>query len=179
MARLYKNRIRDKFIVMKKTVIFVLLLSASFASKAQSGWFVGGSAGIGIRNYFTVSAEVRVGYEFTDWFALGSGLGAVVFMGRDDFFAVTGIAEPFARFCVWHNESIYLDLHVLGGIEFTDELRFCQVGVRPSIRFRVSDNVDVAADLIVLGAQYIPESGWRPSLSFSSLNGGVRLAYHF
>lgn len=164
---------------MKKILLFVLLFSAAIASNAQSGWFVGGSAGIGIRNYFSVSAEVKVGYEFTDWFALGSGLGAVIFVGRDDFFAVTGIAEPFARFCVWHNDNIFIDLHVLGGIEFTDELQFCQVGVRPSLRFRVSDNIDMAADLIVLGAQYIPESGWRPSLSFSSLNGGLRLCYHF
>ena len=164
---------------MKKILLFVLLLSASIASKAQSGWFVGGSAGIGFRNYFALSGEVRVGYEFTDWFALGSGLGAVVIWGRDNFFEVTGIAEPFARFCVWHNESIYLDLHVLGGIEFTDELQFCQVGVRPSIRFRVSENVDMAADLIVLGAQYIPNQGWSPSLSFSTMSGGIRLCYHF
>lgn len=164
---------------MKKILLFVLLLSASIASNAQSGWFVGGSAGIGFRNYFTVSGEVRVGYEFTDWFALGSGLGAVIFVGRNDFFAITGIAEPFARFCVWHNDNIYIDLHVLGGIEFTDELQFCQVGVRPSLRFRVSDNIDMSADFIVLGAQYIPESGWRPSLNFSSLNGGLRLCYHF
>jgi hypothetical protein len=164
---------------MKKTLLFVLLLSASIASSAQSGWFVGGSAGIGYRNYFSLSGEVKVGYEFTDWFALGTGLGAVVLVGRDDFFAVTGIAEPFARFCVWHNESIYLDLHLLGGIEFTDELQFCQVGARPSIRFRVSENIDMAADLVVLGAQYIPESGWRPSLSFSTLSGGLRLCYRF
>ena len=170
---------RNLLIVMKKIILFTLLLFASVASEAQSGWFVGGSANIGYRNYFSFSAEVKVGYEFTDWFALGTGLGAVLFVGRDNFFAVTGIAEPFARFCVWHNESIYLDLHVLGGIEFTDKLQLCQVGVRPSIRFRVSDNIDMSADLIVLGAQYIPEIGWRPSLSFSSLNGGVRLCYHF
>ena len=164
---------------MKKILLFVLLLSASIASTAQSGWFVGGSAGIGYRNYFVISGEVRVGYEFTDWFALGSGLGAVICAGRDDFFAVTGIAEPFARFCVWHNESVYLDLHVLGGIEFTDELHYCQVGLRPSIRFRVSENIDMAADLVVLGAQYLPEQGWSPSLSFSTMSGGLRLCYHF
>ena len=70
---------------MKKILLFVLLFSASIASNAQSGWFVGGSAGVGYRNYFTLSGEVRVGYEFTDWFALGSGLGAVVIWGRDDF----------------------------------------------------------------------------------------------
>ena len=164
---------------MKKILLFVLLLSASIASNAQSGWFLGGSAGIGYRDYFTISGEVKIGYEFTDWFALGTGLGAVFFWGRDNFFAVTGIAEPFARFCVWHNESVFFDVHVLGGIEFTDELQFCQVGLRPSIRFRVSDNIDMAADLVVLGAQYIPEQGWRPSLSLSSLNGGLRMCYHF
>ena len=164
---------------MKKILLFVLLLSASIASTAQSGWFVGGSAGIGYRNYFVISGEVRVGYEFTDWFALGSGLGAVICAGKDGFFDVTGIAEPFARFCVWHNESVYLDLHVLGGIEFTDELHYCQVGLRPSIRFRVSENIDMAADLVVLGAQYLPEQGWSPSLSFSTMSGGLRLCYHF
>lgn len=164
---------------MKKIFLFVLLFSASIASNAQSGWFVGGSAGIGFRNYFTFSGEVRIGYEFTQWFALGTGVGAVVLVGRDDLFSVTGIAEPFARFCVWHNESIFLDLHVLGGIEFTKELQYCQVGVRPSIRFRVSENIDMAADLVVLGAQYTPEQGWSPSLSLSAMSGGLRLCYHF
>jgi hypothetical protein len=179
MARLYQNRIRKKFIIMKKIFIFALLLSASLASNAQGSWFFGGSAGLGFRGYFIVSGEAWVGYEFNDRIALGSGLGAVICAGRDDYFAVTGIAEPFVRACVWHNETIYVDLYALGGFEFTDELKLCQVGVRPSLRFRISENVEMAADLVVLGAQYSPELGWRPSFGFSSLNGGVRLAYHF
>ena len=125
------------------------------------------------------SGEAWVGYEFNDRVALGSGLGAVICAGRDDYFSVTGIAEPFVRVCVWHNESIFVDLYALGGFEFTDELKLCQVGVRPSLRFRVSENIDMAVDLVVLGAQYIPGSGWSPSFSFSSINGGVRLGYHF
>lgn len=165
--------------VMKKILVFALLLSATITSHAQGGWFFGGSAGLGFRNYFIASGEAWVGYEFNDWVALGSGLGAVVCAGRNGFFEVTGIAEPFIRASVWHNESVSVDLYALGGFEFTDELKLCQVGLRPSIRFRVSDNVDMAIDLVVLGAQYSPEFGWRPSLSFTSLNGGFRLAYHF
>ena len=99
--------------------------------------------------------------------------------GPGQLFAVTGIAEPFVRACVWHNESIFVDLYALGSFEFTDELKLCQVGLRPSLRFRVSENVDMAVDLVVLGAQYSPEYGWSPSISLSSLNGGFRLAYHF
>ncbi|MBR3559829.1 MAG: hypothetical protein IKN78_13315 [Bacteroidales bacterium] len=164
---------------MKKIFLFALLLSASVASYAQGHWFTGGSANIGFRNYFVASGEVWVGYEFNDWVAMGSGLGAVICAGRDDFFAVTGIAEPFVRASVWHNESVSLDLYALGGFEFTDELKLCQVGLRPSIRFRVSENIEMAVDLVVLGAQYSPEFGWRPSISFTSLNGGARFAYHF
>jgi hypothetical protein len=164
---------------MKKIFIFALLLSASIASNAQGGWFFGGSAGLGFRGYFIGSGEVWVGYEFNDRVALGSGIGAVICAGRDNYFAVTGIAEPFVRACVWHNESIFVDLYALGSFEFTDELKLCQVGLRPSLRFRVSENVDMAVDLVVLGAQYSPEYGWSPSISLSSLNGGFRLAYHF
>lgn len=164
---------------MKKIFFFVSFLFALIVSNAQSGLFVGGSAGIGYRNFFVVSAEVRVGYEFNDRVAIGSGLGAVICAGRDDFFAVTGIAEPFVRVCVWHNDNIYWDLHALGSFEFTDKLLLCQVGVRPSIRFRVSENIDMAVDLIVLGAQYSPELGWSPSFRFSSMNGGMRFSYHF
>jgi len=154
-------------------------LSASIASNAQGNWFFGGSASLGFRGYFIASGEAWVGYEFNDRVAIGSGLGAVICAGRDGFFEVTGIAEPFIRACVWHNETIFLDLYALGGFEFTDELKLCQVGVRPSLRFRVSENVDMAVDLVVLGAQYSPQLGWSPSFSFSSLNGGFRLAYHF
>jgi hypothetical protein len=164
---------------MKKSLLIALLLCATFMSKAQNGWFFGGSAGLGYRGYFIASGEAWVGYEFNDRIALGSGLGAVICAGRDNYFAITGIAEPFVRACVWHNESIFVDLYALGGFEFTDELKLCQVGLRPSLRFRVSENVDMAVDLIVLGAQYSPEYGWSPSFSFSSLNGGFRLAYHF
>lgn len=172
--------------IMKKTLIFLFLLGAcvaSFAqekpSQSQGRWFLGGSAGVGFRNYFTVSAEARVGYQFNDRVAIGTGLGAVLCVGRYDFFEVTGIAEPFVRVCVWNNENIYIDLHAMGGFEFTDELKLCQVGIRPSIRFRVSENVFMAADLVVLGAQYTPTGGWRPSFSLTSMNGGLRMSYHF
>ncbi len=125
---------------MKKSLLIALLLCAAFVSKAQNGWFFGGSAGLGFRGYFMASGEAWVGYEFNDRVALGSGLGAVICAGRDDYFAITGIAEPFVRACVWHNESIFVDLYALGGFEFTDELKLCQVGLRPSLRFRVSEN---------------------------------------
>lgn len=163
----------------KKGIIFISFLFSIIVTNAQSGWFLGGSAGIGYRNYFVVSAEVRAGYEFNYRVALGSGLGAVICAGRNDFFEVTGIAEPFVRVCLWDNGNVFWDIHALGSFEFTDHLELCQIGVRPSIRFHVSENIDMAIDLIVLGAQYIPESGWSPSFRFSSMSGGMRMSYHF
>ena len=101
---------------MKKTFVFVLMSFATFFTSAQKTWFVGGTGSIGYMNNFTFTLEPQFGYEFSDRFAMGTGIGLA--MADNGNTVVIGIAEPFLRFCVWHNERIFIDLKATGGLGF-------------------------------------------------------------
>lgn len=163
---------------MKKILIFVLLSFSVSISSAQKTWFIGGTASIGYLNYFNFALEPQFGYEFTDRFAIGTGIGLTV--TADDYYTdVIGIAEPFLRFCLWHNDRIFIDLKATGGFGFTDELVLCQVGIRPSLRFRINDHWDISADIGLLGAQYTYSVGWRPAFGITATSAGLCFAYRF
>ena len=164
-------------IIMRKAFVFVLLSFATFITSAQKTWFVGGTASIGYLNNFTFAVEPQFGYEFSDRFAMGTGIGLTLV--DNGYTTVCGIAEPFLRFCVWHNERLFIDLKATGGLGFTDELLLCQVGIRPCLRFRVNDHWDISADLGLLGAQYTYSDGWRPSFGISATSAGLWFAYRF
>lgn len=162
---------------MKKTIVFVLMSFATFFTSAQNNWFVGGTGSIGYMNNFTFTLEPQFGYEFSDRFAMGTGIGLA--MADNGNTVVIGIAEPFLRFCIWHNERIFIDLKATGGLGFTDELLLCQVGIRPCLRFRVNEHWDISADMGLLGAQYTYSDGWRPSFGLSATSVGLWFAYRF
>jgi hypothetical protein len=164
--------------VMKKSFIFVLFFFATLITSAQKTWFVGGTASIGYLNNFTFAFEPQFGYEFNDRFAIGSGVGLSL---ADDGYGtyVAGIAEPFVRFCAWHNEKIFIDLKATAGFGFTDELILCQVGIRPSLRFRINEHWDMSANLGLFGAQYTYSVGWRPAFGISASSAGLWVAYRF
>lgn len=163
---------------MKKSFVFVLLLFATFITSAQKTWFVGGTASIGYVNNFTFALEPQFGYEFNDRFAIGTGVGFTLV--DDEYYTdIVGIAEPFFRFCAWHNERVFIDLKATAGFGFTDELDLCQIGIRPSLRFRINDHWDMAADLGLLGAQYTYSDGWRPAFGISAVSASLWFAYRF
>ncbi len=164
--------------IMKKAFVFVLLSLATFLASAQKTWFVGGTASIGYLNNFTFAVEPQFGYEFSDRFAMGTGIGLTL-MDDGYYTSVIGIAEPFLRFCVWHNERFFVDLKTTAGFGFTDELILCQVGVRPGLRFRINDHWDISADLGLFGARYSYSDGWRPELGINAVNAAVWFAYRF
>lgn len=165
---------------MKKFfIVLAAVVSLSLSVKAQDrgSFFVGGTAGIGYSNYFEFALEPIFGYEIKDWVAVGAGLGMSV-AAADYASAVVGIAEPFVRFTPWHNELVYLDFKATAGFGFNNELQTAQLGVRPGIRFRVTSNCDVAADLGLFGAQY-NYGDWRPAFGISGTAVGLWAVYRF
>ena len=161
---------------MKKTILFVSLLVSTFAVSAQKTWFVGGSAGISYVNYFSFYFEPQFGYEITDRWAIGTGIG--LSLADDGYTTIVGVVEPFVRFCAWHNERFFIDLKAGAGLGFVDELLLCQVGLQSSLRFRINDHWDFSADLGLLGAKYTYSDGWRPAFGISS-SAGLWIAYRF
>ncbi|MBO4654480.1 MAG: hypothetical protein J5644_02920 [Bacteroidales bacterium] len=163
---------------MKKIILFFALLLTMFVSSAQKTWFVGGTAGFGYTDNFTFSLEPQFGYEFTDKWAIGTGLGLAL-SSSEGYTVVLGVTEPFVRFCAWHNDRIFIDLKATAGIGFDDELELCQIGIRPSLRFRINDHWDIAADLGLFGAQYTYSNGWTPAIGISATSVGLWFNYRF
>ena len=165
---------------MKKFfVLLAAVASLSLSVKAQNrgSFFVGGTAGIGYSDYFEFALEPIFGYEIKDWIAVGTGLGMNVVAGGGAS-AVLGVAEPFIRFTPWHNDLVYLDLKTTAGFVFDNQLLSTQIGVRPGIRFRVTPNCDIAADLGLFGAQ-CTLGAWSPAIGLSGTSVGMWVAYRF
>lgn len=163
---------------MKKLLLLFLLSFATFITSAQNTCFVGGTASIGYVDNFTFAFEPQFGYEFTDRWAIGTGIGLTL-VSDEYYTSIVGIAEPFVRLCAWHNEKIFIDLKTTAGFGFTDELILCQVGIRPCLRFRINEHWDMSADLGLLGAQYTYSEGWRPAFGISAVSAGLWFAYRF
>ena len=167
---------------MKKIVFVSLFLLVIIVSPAQKTWFVGGTASIGYVDNFTFSFEPQFGYEITDRWAIGTGIGLALVSDNYGYYnstTVGGIAEPFVRLCAWHDERLFFDLKATAGFGFIDELILCQVGIRPSLRFRINEHFDISADLGLFGAQYTYQVGWQPAFGITATSAGVWLAYRF
>lgn len=147
-------------------------------AKTESAFFLGASGEIGYTGVFNFSFEPEIGYEFTDRWAIGTGIGMVVAANKKTS-VVLGLAEPFVRFCAWHNDLVFIDLKATAGFGFNDELQLCQVGFRPSLRFRLSEHCDLAADIGLFGAQYTIADGWLPAIGISATAAGLCVAYRF
>ena len=146
--------------------------------KSKGTFFVGGTGVLGYSNAINFAVEPLVGYEFSDRWAAGLGIG-IVMVANVDYLTVMGVVEPFARFCAWHNDVIYLDVKAVSGIGFDNVLELFQLGARPSLRFRINENFDLAADISLFGLQYRSDTGWTPMLGIDGASAGLWVAYRF
>ena len=140
--------------------------------------FIGGTAEIGYAGNFTFAVEPIIGYEFNDRVAIGTGIGPIVTAGGGVTVAM-GIVEPFVRLCAWHNDIVFIDFKATAGIGFTDVMQLCQVGVRPSLRVRLSEHCEMSADIGLFGAQYTYAGGWTPAIGITATSAGLWFAYRF
>ena len=144
----------------------------------QSAFFLGATGAMGYSGAFNFAFEPVIGYEFTDRFALGTGIGVMVVAGNGVTVAM-GVVEPFVRLCAWHNDLVFIDFKATAGLGFDRDLQMCQIGVRPSLRFRISEHCDIAADIGLFGAQYTRADGWQPALGITATAAGLWFAYRF
>ena len=162
---------------MKKIFLLVSLLLTINASPAQKTWFVSGTTIISYLDNFTFGIEPQFGCELSERWAIGTGVGFTLV--TDDLTYVLGIAEPYIRFCAWHNERVFFDLKATAGFGFDKVLELCQVGIRPSLRFRLNEHWDMSADLGLFGAQFNYYEGWRPAFGINAASAGLWFAYRF
>lgn len=144
----------------------------------ESAFFLGFTGLIGYTTALNFGFEPLFGYEFTDRVAIGAGIGVILAAGRGIVIPM-GVAEPFLRFCAWHNDIVFIDFKATGAFGFDKYLQTCQVGVRPSLRVRISEDCDLAADIGLFGAQYINGEGWSPAIGITATSAGLWFAYRF
>ncbi len=176
MVKIYS--FTSNILFMKRSLLFLFFFLTFFTCSAQKSWFIGGTANISYVNSFSFAVEPQFGYEINDRLAIGTGVGLLL-ESDYNYNILFGVAEPFIRFCAWHNERFFLDLKLTAGFGFTDILHLCQVGVRPSFRFRLSDHWDMSADIGLFGAQYTYSEGWRPAFGIQAANASLWFAYRF
>ena len=140
--------------------------------------FIGGTAEIGYAGNFTFAVEPIIGYEFNDRVAIGTGIGPIVTAGGGVTVAM-GVVEPFIRLCAWHNDVVFIDFKATAGVGFTNIMQLCQVGVRPSLRVRLTEHCEMAADIGLFGVQYTYAGGWTPAIGVGATSAGLWFTYRF
>lgn len=147
------------------------------AAKKEGHVFIGGTAEIGYSYSFQFTLEPVFGYEFNDRIAIGTGVGPLIAVG-DGGSIVMGIVEPFIRLCAWHNDRVFIDFKTTAGIGFTNTIEMLQVGIRPSLRVRLTEHWEMSADLGIFGAQY-NNNGWAPAIGVGATTAGVWFTYRY
>lgn len=148
---------------MKKLLVIAIAI-LGFSLNGFCQLYIGGSASaMGGKSYVEASILPEVGFQITDKWAVGGQAGFTLNGYKDyDYMEAEaswnvgafGVLAPFARFTVWDNQKVFVDLKAVASFEFADYLGSCQIGIVPAIRFRVGEKFDIAANLGLLGVKY-------------------------
>jgi len=166
-------------IEMRKLLILLLMaLGIQFSMMAEKHFDLGFTTSISYADYFSLALEPTIGYEFSDIFAMGTGIGMGYNSNADASF---WLMEPFLRFTPCHSDFFFFDLKAdaAWGWAFGEEDNFLlfRCGLIPSLRFRVSDHWDISADIGMFGVQENWNRSWVPQVGIGSL--GVWATYRF
>lgn len=160
----------------KIAILLVLLVSCSFAGKAQTG-IIGGGLTLFYSNGFLYQATLHGGYEFNDKIATTAmiGIGAAA-EGNGSY--VVGETGIYFRFTAWHNDVFFLDFKPAFEMAFRDYISVMDIGIVPSLRFRTSPHWEIFTDIGAFGARY-NEGVWRPRLGITNITAAVGVNYRF
>ena len=140
---------------MKKISFVFALLVLSFVSHnlcAQSP-YVGGSLSLAYHESFQLKPHFLGGSEFNDKWAIGGGIGLDLSAYGGDAIAA-GFAAVYVRFTPWHNDVLYTDIKWRTEAIIRDGINGADIGLCGSLRFRVSDHIDIFTDFMPLGVRY-------------------------
>lgn len=160
----------------KFAILFILLVSCSFAGKAQTG-FIGGGLTLFYSDGLLYQGSIHGGYEFNDKIATMAmvGIGAAT---EDGDSYVVGLTGVYLRLTAWHNNVFHLDFKPSFEMAFQDHISIMDIGIVPSLRFRTSPHWEIFTDVGALGARY-NEGVWKPRIGISSITAVVGVNYRF
>lgn len=155
-----------------KKAIFLLILFVGTVTMAKGQVFVGGTAGIGISDVFSMEMKPMVGYQFNERWAIGTGIGMGI-LDKD----IAGIVDPFLRFNCWNNGKVHFDLKAKNEMWFGN-FSAMKVGIVPSFRVKLSDKLQLAGDVGLLGGQ-LSDEDWTPVILFTGGTVELNVIYSF
>lgn len=164
---------------MKKISIvfaFVVLSLVSHNLYAQSP-YVGGSFTAAYYNSFQFKTHFLGGYEFNEKWAIGGGIGLDLLAYDSDGIAA-GFIAAHIRFTPWHNDILYTDIKWRTEVLIHDGINAADIGLAGSLRFRVSDHIDVFTDFVPLGVRYIG-GNFSPLIGILCDGANIGLHYRF
>ena len=157
-----------------KKILMVMLVLSGMSVKANAQWFVAGGANFGyIKDNFQFALKPSAGYEFSERWAVGLGLGMEVVSDN-----VFGYVEPYVRFNCWNNDKVFLDLKARGEFLFRSSIDGGQVGLTPSLRYKINDHWQIYGDAGLFGMERLGGK-WRPAMCIASIGIGTGVIYKF
>lgn len=163
---------------MKKILIIIVsLLAFSSITKAQSGGFIGGGITAFYSGKFTYQSTIHGGYAFNDKIAIMAMGGIAAVVNEGDGF-VAGETGAYVRFTPWHNDFLYIDIKPRVELLFMEEIASIDVGIVPSLRFRLSPKIEIYTDVASAGVRYMYET-LVPSIGVASHDAVVGVNFLF
>lgn len=159
---------------MKKlSLLLVLALSLPIMGKAQNGFFIGGKLTLFYVDGFVYENSIHGGYEFNDKTAVMAMAGIAAFDS-----GALGEVGLYARLTAWHNDFVFIDFKPSVELVYSDAIDAADIGIVPSVRFRVAPKWDVFADVGALGARYLGGE-WTPRIGINTVDASVGINYRF
>jgi len=154
---------------MKKIFLSLFLVLCVISSRAQV--FVGGSAGVAYSGVFSAALQPFAGYEFSQRLAVGGGVSYNLIDSESYVFV-----EPFVRYNCWNNSRFFFDIKGVTTFDLTGDDVLCQMGVVPSLRYRINPHWDTSVDVGMLGYNFSSEA---VVISSKTTNVCLSLIYRF
>jgi hypothetical protein len=153
---------------MKKIVLMIAVLMTAISASAQV-YVGGGLAFTGTKVEGEKTTHIRIlpeiGYELNENWSVGTVIGWD-FTNQDDYKVNTFQIAPYARYNFLHSERV--NLFVDGGfgyatskVKHCDSINLWQVGFKPGISVRLSENFMFVAKYGFLGYKEANEGGFK------------------
>lgn len=153
----------------------ILLLSLSCLKLSAQTPYVGGSLQAAYTTYFDFRPHFLGGYEFNDKWAIGGGVGLDLTATSNSAYAA-GFLAAYVRYTPWHNDYIFTDIKWRTEAILKDGINGADLGLMGSLRFRVSDHIDIFTDFLPVGVRYSFDDA-TPLIGI--LSNGCTLGLHY
>lgn len=163
---------------MRKILIalsWTLVLSLTYYNVSAQTPYIGGTLTAAYYNSFELDTHFFGGYEFNDKWAIGGGVGLTL-NAYDSNAIVAGFLAAYVRYTPWHNDVLYADIKWRTEALLRDGINGADLGLCGSLRFRVSDHIDIFTDFLPVGVRY---SGGDFSPLIGIFGKGCTLGLHY